>query len=98
MRRWGSNRSTPTPPKGNAVIRSSLLLGSNYETLGDVAIEEITPQLAIGISRGRFRKGYPHVDPNEDAVIVAADDATTVLAVADGHNGFDAAGSLQKKP
>ncbi|MEA2024631.1 MAG: protein phosphatase 2C domain-containing protein [Actinomycetota bacterium] len=71
--------------------RSVLLLGSDHTDLGEVTIEAITPNLAIGISCGRFPKGYAHIDPNEDAVFAATDDTTTVLVVADGHHGFDAA-------
>ena len=70
---------------------SALLLGEDHTELEEVAIREITPNLAIGISRGRFPKGYPHVDPNEDAVYAATDGTTTILVVADGHHGFDAA-------
>ncbi len=73
------------------MIRSGLLLGSDHQDLGEFEIEEVSPLIAIGISRGRFPKGYAHVDPNEDAVFAATDGATTILAVADGHNGFDAA-------
>ena len=36
-------------------------------------------------------KGYPHVDPNEDAVCAGSLDGKYLLAVADGHNGFEAA-------
>ena len=72
-------------------LRSSLLLGVDHAQLGEVRIEELGPSVAVGISRGRFPKGYPHVDPNEDAVFAAADGETVVMAVADGHSGFDAA-------
>ena len=72
-------------------LPSALLLGEDHTELAEVAIREITPYLAIGISRGRFAKGYAYVDPNEDAVYAATDGTTTVLAVADGHHGFDAA-------
>jgi hypothetical protein len=72
-------------------VRSIVLLGSDHTELEQIAIEELTPNVAIGISRGRFPKGYPHLDPNEDAVFAATDGTTTVLAVADGHHGFDAA-------
>ena len=71
-------------------FHSALLLGEDHTELGEVAIREVTPNLVIGISRGRFPKGYAHVDPNEDAVFAASDGATTILAVADGHHGFDA--------
>ena len=72
---------------------SGLLLGEDYPELEQIRVREFAPNVAIGISRGRFPKGYPHVDANEDAVYAATDGTTTVLAVADGHNGFDAARS-----
>jgi serine/threonine protein phosphatase PrpC len=59
--------------------------------LEESAIVEITEDLAIGISPGRFPKGYPYVDPNEDAVFAATNGTTAVIAVVDGHRGFEAA-------
>jgi len=82
----------PRPdPAGTANFRSAVLLGSDHTELEEIAIQAITQNLAIGISRGRFPKGYPHVDPNEDAAYAATDGTTTILAVADGHHGFNAA-------
>jgi len=72
-------------------FQSALLVGSDHTELNEVAIKEVTPNLAIGISCGRFPKGYPHVDPNEDAAFAATDGNTSILAVADGHHSFDAA-------
>lgn len=72
-------------------LRSVALLGEDHTELGATAVEIVQPGLAVGLSRGRFPKGYPHVDPNEDAVFGAAGSGLTVLAVADGHNGADAA-------
>jgi len=72
-------------------VSGRVLLGSDHTQLGAVAVEEISPWIAIGLSRGRFPKGYPHLDPNEDGVIAATDGRAAVMAVADGHNGFDAA-------
>lgn len=79
--------SDPSAPE----LKSGLLLGPDHTVLGAVAVEDITPGLAIGISCGRFPKGYPHVEPNEDAVFAGTNGSTTVLAIADGHNGFEAA-------
>jgi serine/threonine protein phosphatase PrpC len=76
-------------PSGDLV--TALLLGDDHVELEEVAIREIAPNLAIGISRGRFPKGYPHLDPNEDAVFAAGNGDSAILAVADGHQGFDAA-------
>jgi len=72
------------------LYQSAVLLGRDHIELGEITVVEITPDLAIGISRGRFPKGYQHTDPNEDAVLAATDGETTVLAVADGHNGLAA--------
>jgi len=69
------------------------LWGNNHEELGEVATDIIPPDVAIGISRGRFPKGYAHLDANEDGLIAASDGETTLLAVVDGHLGFEAAGS-----
>jgi serine/threonine protein phosphatase PrpC len=71
--------------------RSALLLGSDHSELEETAVVDLGPDLAVGISRGRFPKGYPHLDPNEDAVFAMTDGTTTILAVADGHRGFEAA-------
>jgi serine/threonine protein phosphatase PrpC len=48
---------------------------------------------AISLSQGGFKKRYSHTDPNEDAAAFALGDAGVLLAVADGHNGCDAAES-----
>jgi serine/threonine protein phosphatase PrpC len=71
--------------------QSALLFGSDHPGLGEVAVTALGDHLAIGLSRGRFPKGYSHVDPNEDAVFAATNGTASVFAVADGHNGFDAA-------
>ncbi len=47
--------------------------------------------LAVAISRGGFAKQYAFVDPNEDAAAFALGRAGWLLAVADGHSGFEAA-------
>ncbi len=72
-------------------VRVAALWGPDHEALGGVVVSEVTPSLAVALSRGRFPKGYPHVDPNEDGALAATDGSAAVLAVADGHNGFDAA-------
>ncbi len=88
----GGTRSEATQGGVNPTTsRFAVLLGSDHTELESVAIRELPPTLAIGISRGRFPKGYPHLDPNEDAVYAATDETLTILAVADGHHGFDAA-------
>ena len=81
----------PSDGQVSGTLHSILLLGEDYAELEEIRIRDLTPKVAIGISRGRFPKGYPHVDPNEDSVFAAIDGTTTILAVADGHHGFDAA-------
>jgi len=73
------------------VPRLVVLWGPDYEALGEIGLEAVTPSLAVALSRGRYPKGYPHLDPNEDGVLAAAAGQAAVLAVVDGHNGFDAA-------
>jgi serine/threonine protein phosphatase PrpC len=75
----------------SSAARVVALWGDEHERLGDIATVPLEPCAAIGLSRGRFPKAYEHVDPNEDAVMVAGGPTGWVLAVADGHNGFDAA-------
>ncbi len=71
-------------------MRSALLRGRDHATLGVYgAIAEA--RVAIAISRGGFAKQYAYVDPNEDAVAFATGAKATLLAVADGHSGFEAA-------
>jgi len=72
-------------------VRAAALWGPDHETLGEVEVREVTASLAMALSRGKFPKGYPHVDLNEDGALAATNGAAAVLAVADGHNGFDAA-------
>lgn len=67
------------------------LWGDELETLDDVAATPLDGAGAIALSRGRFPKAYPHLDPNEDAVLAAAGPGGRLVAVADGHSGFDAA-------
>jgi len=72
------------------VFHSAGLYGRDHTTLGEYEVVEVTPNLAIGISMGRFPKAYPSTDPNEDAVMAATDGEITIMAVADGHFGHDA--------
>jgi len=69
----------------------AVLLGADHPDLGEIATAAPTPRVAAALSRGRFPKGYPALDPNEDAVLVADADRLLVAVVADGHRGFDAA-------
>lgn len=71
-------------------MRSALLRGREHARLGVYGAIAEGP-LAISISRGGFLKQYAYVDPNEDAVAFAAGPRGLLLAVADGHSGFEAA-------
>lgn len=67
------------------------LWGCDYPDLGDVEVRALDAHAAVGISPGRLPKAMPAFDPNEDAVLAAAGRHGRLLAVADGHHGFDAA-------
>jgi serine/threonine protein phosphatase PrpC len=73
--------------------RSIALWGDDHPDLGEVAVTALGADLAIGLSAGRLPKPYWHLDPNEDASLVMDGGSIRLLAVADGHNGFDAARS-----
>jgi serine/threonine protein phosphatase PrpC len=71
-------------------VRFALQRGREHTELGaiDIVAEE---GAAIAISIGGAKKRYAHVDPNEDAALLAIGTAGTFVAVADGHHGFEAA-------
>jgi serine/threonine protein phosphatase PrpC len=71
-------------------VRSALLRGREHDRL-DVYGAVAEQRVAIAISRGGYAKQYSYVDPNEDAVAFAHGARATLLAVADGHSGFEAA-------
>jgi len=66
------------------------LLGSDSTVLGEVDTAHVG-RVGAALSRGRFPKAVSWVDPNEDAVLAAQRADRYLLAVADGHHGFDAA-------
>lgn len=68
-----------------------VLWGDEHPELERVADARVDERTAVALSRGRYPKPYPHVDANEDAVLAACGPAGRLLAVADGHFGFDAA-------
>lgn len=71
-------------------MRSALLRGREHVEFGAVDTIAEGP-VAVAISAGGARKSYPHTDPNEDAAAFALDEGGVLLAVADGHRGFEAA-------
>jgi serine/threonine protein phosphatase PrpC len=71
-------------------VRAGLLRGRDHVALGvHGAIAE--GDVAIAITRGGYAKQYAYVDANEDAVAFAVGERAALLAVADGHSGFEAA-------
>lgn len=68
----------------------AVLWGKDHVDLDRVAVEELSADVAVAISRGRHRKAYAYTDPNEDAAVAVVGPRATLLAVADGHNGWPA--------
>lgn len=71
-------------------MRSALLRGREHLEFGalDLVAEGAA---AIAISQGGHAKRYAHTDPNEDCAAFALGSEGLLLAVADGHSGFEAA-------
>lgn len=67
------------------------LWGDEHAVLDHVAHAGLDDHSAVALTPGRFPKAYASVDPNEDAVLAARGPAGRLLAVVDGHFGFDAA-------
>lgn len=68
----------------------AVLWGKDHVDLDRVAVEELSDDVAVAITRGRHRKAYRYIDPNEDAAVAVLGRRATLLAVADGHNGWPA--------
>jgi len=68
----------------------AILRGSEAEIVGGVSVIS-EGNAAISLSRGGYKKRYAHTDPNEDGAAFALGEAGVLLAVADGHNGCNAA-------
>jgi serine/threonine protein phosphatase PrpC len=70
-------------------VRSALLRGREHLEIG--AIDAIAEgPAAIAVSMGGAQKRYTYTDPNEDSAFFAVGSAGTLIAVADGHRGFEA--------
>ncbi|CAN5412877.1 hypothetical protein BH23ACT7_BH23ACT7_11480 [soil metagenome] len=69
----------------------TVLWGRDHTELGEVAIHAVSDDVACAITRGLRRKAYRYVDPNEDTVAAVVGPRGTLLVVADGHNGAEAA-------
>jgi serine/threonine protein phosphatase PrpC len=65
------------------------LWGTDHTALGELA-SAAAGRAAIAISRGKHAKAYRYVDDNEDVAAVVAGPSSTLLVVADGHNGATA--------
>lgn len=70
-------------------MRSALLRGREHHHLGAVDLVA-EGAAAVALSIGGAPKAYAHVDPNEDAAAFALGPAGRLVAVADGHRGFEA--------
>src|SRR3712207_8440754 len=68
----------------------AVLWGKDYVALDEIAVESAGTHAAVAITRGRHRKAYRYTDPNEDAAVAVVGPRATLLAVADGHNGWPA--------
>ena len=68
----------------------AVLWGKDYVDLDHIQTEALTDDVAVAITRGRHRKAYRYTDPNEDAAVAVIGRRATLLAVADGHNGWPA--------
>lgn len=77
-------------PIGEAAARV-VLWGRDHETLGRVGTTNIGRSVALAMSCGNHPKPYPTVDLNEDVVLAVRSGHATLLAVADGSRGNDAA-------
>jgi len=71
-------------------MRSALLRGREHLEIGATDAVSEGPA-AIAISMGGAKKTYIHTDPNEDAVFFAVGTAGMLVALTDGHRGFEAA-------
>jgi hypothetical protein len=74
-------------------VNAALLRGREHPEIGALA-EVACDDTGAAISRGGAPKPYPHVDPNEDAALVARGTRGLLVAVADGHWGYRAAESV----
>jgi serine/threonine protein phosphatase PrpC len=70
-------------------VRTALLRGREHLELGAIDAVAEGPA-AIAISVGGAEKKYAYTDPNEDSVFFAVGTAGILVAVADGHRGFEA--------
>jgi serine/threonine protein phosphatase PrpC len=87
---FGGSEVAMSGEEDSKTAEKALLRGSESHVIGGIsAISE--GSAAISLSQGGSKKRYSHTDPNEDAAAFALSGGSVLLAVADGHNGCDAA-------
>ncbi|HEY8339559.1 MAG TPA: hypothetical protein VIK95_06805 [Egibacteraceae bacterium] len=73
------------------MARHAVLWGRDHPRLGTLVSRELDTRAAVAMSAGVRPKPYPSDDANEDVVLVARGATATLLAVADGSRGHEAA-------
>ncbi|MGZ4694899.1 MAG: PP2C family protein-serine/threonine phosphatase [Acidimicrobiales bacterium] len=66
---------------------TQVLWGPDHTILDKTAEAVVGGRVALALTRGRHRKRYAYIDPNEDVVAAVTDTNRLMLVVADGHNG-----------
>ena len=72
-----------------AAIERAVLWGADYPDVGEVGLESVGEHAAIALSYGGEPKHWPSKTPNEDAVAAVVGSRSTLLVVADGHEGYE---------
>ncbi len=70
-----------------AAIERAVLWGADYPDVTEVGLESVGAHAAIALSYGGEPKHWPSKTPNEDAVAAVGGPRSTLLVVADGHEG-----------
>lgn len=68
----------------------AILRGADHQQLGEVAVVEVSDDLAIALTRGLHAKAYHHTDANEDVIGVRQVGGRIAVIAADGHSGHQA--------
>lgn len=66
-----------------------VLWGADYPNVGEVGLKSVGEHAAVALSYGGEPKHWPSKTPNEDAVAAVAGARSTLLVVADGHEGYE---------
>ncbi len=70
-------------------MKTEILRGRDHQVLGEIAAVGEGPA-AIAMCMGGASKTYAYTDPNEDVALYALGEIGCLVAVADGHRGFEA--------